>query len=231
MLADGPLARQRMKTVGESTQPEVVLRVRQIEDVLVVDDDPADDGVRALELRIRRDGRRRLRGKAQPRRSAAPSGAAVRPGTARGSPFACPGGYCNGASCDVRRVLVSLRPFRNHDGVPLCCDDSGWRGQWRRCSRCGWWLCRPRRRRVGYWCLRRHRWPMCSGTSMRPSRREPVYASRLRLRHPPRSPSRSRQGRQRMSIFRPTSSGWTTLSNAGCCGRVPATTSPVTRWC
>ena len=37
-------------------------------------------------------------------------------------------------------------------------------------------------------------------------------------------------GAPRMSISRPTFSGWTTFSNAGCCGRVPAR-SPATRWC
>ena len=60
LLGDGPLARQRMQAVGEPKQPVVVLRIGQVEDVLVHDDDAADERVRALELRIRGDGLRGL---------------------------------------------------------------------------------------------------------------------------------------------------------------------------
>jgi hypothetical protein len=42
-----------MQPVRQAEQPVVVLRIVEVEDVLVVDEDLADDGIRGLELRIR----------------------------------------------------------------------------------------------------------------------------------------------------------------------------------
>ena len=60
MHVNAAKARLPVQPIGEPEQPVVILRILEVEDVLVVDEDLADYGLRGLELLVRHPQARRV---------------------------------------------------------------------------------------------------------------------------------------------------------------------------